>query len=110
MDGNGNTASKTARSIGIPFRRGADPRRGHGVKGKGRPPNWLREFCDDLLADPKCKAQVKAILQDKAHPAFAQMWKAVSERAHGKPEQQVEHAGELVIRVTREPRTLVTDN
>ena len=75
------------------------PKHGHGrllvggVKGHrgagGRPPNWLKDFCDDLLADSKCKTQVKAILQDKDHPAFATMWSRVAERAHGKAEQTV---------------------
>jgi hypothetical protein len=78
--------------------------------GTGRPPNWLREFCDNLLASPKCKRQVKEILEDKSHPAFATMWKAVSDRAHGKPEQTLEHSGTIVIREKREPRVLIADN
>jgi len=107
------TAVKTAVSplSGGRIPLGAHPANTGGKKGRsGRRPNWLREFCDDLLASPKCKAEVKAILHDKQHPAFATMWKAVSERAHGKPEQQIAHAGEVVIRVKREPRTLVNDN
>jgi len=106
------TAQKTAQTIrGIPFANGADSRRGHGVKGRsGRRPNWLRDFCDNLLASTKCKAQVRAILADKDHPAFATMWKAVGERAHGKPEQPIDHGGELVIRVKREPRSLLVDD
>ena len=112
MDENGNSAANTARRLpGVPFARGVDARRGHGVKGRsGRKPNWLREFCDDLLASPKCKQQVKEILNDKSHPAFATMWKAVSDRAHGKPEQPIEHGGTIVIREKREPRTLIADN
>jgi hypothetical protein len=95
----------------VPFKPGHDPRRGHGVKGRsGRKPNWLREFCDDLLASPKTKAQVRDILADKSHPAFATMWKAVSDRAHGKPEQPLEHSGTIVIREKREPRVLIADN
>ncbi len=90
------------------FAPGHDPRRGHGVKGRsGRPPNWLRDFCDETLADPKCKASVRAILRNPSHPAFAAMWKAAGERAHGKPEQPIDHAGEVAIRVIREPRTLL---
>ena len=112
MDGNGKTAANTARRLpGIPFASGADARRGHGVKGRsGRKPDWLRQFCDDLLASAACKKQVKEILADKSHPAFATMWKAVSERAHGKPEQPIDHGGEVVIRVKREPRSLIADN
>jgi hypothetical protein len=96
----------------MPGRFGGTLRRGGGnpKRNGGRPPNWLREFCDSLLASAKCKAQVKAILQDSKHPAFAAMWKAVSERAHGKPESPVEHSGEVAIRVIREPRALLGDN
>lgn len=94
-DGNGNgqkTAAKTAVSplSGGRIPLGAHPGNTGGKKGRsGRRPNWLREFCDGLLASRKCKAQVKAILEDSSHPAFATMWKAVGERAHGKPEQQL---------------------
>jgi hypothetical protein len=92
----------------VPFSSGADARRGHGVKGRsGRKPDWLRQFCDDLLASPKCKAAVKAILADKDHPAFAAMWKAVGERGHGKPKQDVGHSGEVAIRIIREERKLI---
>ncbi len=59
--------------------------------GTGRPPNWLKEFCDDLLADKKAKAQVRAIMKDKDHPAYATMWKALADRAAGKPVQAHEH-------------------
>lgn len=95
-DGNGNgdkTAVKTAPPSPLTGHRlpvGAHPGNTGGKKGRsGRRPDWLREFCDSLLASPKCKAQVKAVLSDKDHPAFATMWKAVGERAHGKPEQPI---------------------
>src|SRR5688572_15462436 len=79
---------------GRPFAKGGDPRQGRGpTKGApnaGRPPTWLRESCDELLYSPKCQAQVKAILEDRNHPAFATMWKAVADRAHGKPTERIE--------------------
>lgn len=62
-----------------------------GAPNAGRPPNWLKEFCDDLLADKKAKAQVSAIIKDKNHPAYATMWKALADRAAGKPVQAHEH-------------------
>ncbi len=76
----------------MPGRFGGTLRRGGGnpKRNGGRPPNWIREFCDNLLASPKCKRQVQEILEDKNHPAFATMWKAVGDRAHGKPEQKVD--------------------
>ena len=90
---------------------GGTPGNSGGKKGRsGRRPDWLRQFCDNLLASAKCKAQVRAILGDKDHPAFATMWKAVSERAHGKAEQQINHGGTIVIREKREPRILIADN
>ena len=91
---------------------GGTPGNSGGKKGRsGRRPEWLREFCDDLLASPKCKAQVKAILADKDHPAFATMWKAVAERAHGKADQNVNHRGKVQVNVRREPRPMiVVDN
>ena len=96
--GNGNTAQKTARRIpGRPFSKGPDPRRGHGVKGKGRPPNWLKDWCDELLASEKSKAAVEKILSDRDHPAFAVMWRTVADRAHGKPEQSVKHSGTVNV-------------
>lgn len=61
-----------------------------GNAGGGRPPNWLRDFCDDLLASEACKKQVEEILADKEHPAFATMWKAAGDRAKGKPAQSID--------------------
>lgn len=93
MNENGKTAVKTAVSplSGGRIPLGAHPANTGGKKGRsGRRPNWLREFCDDMLADPKCKAAVRKILSNPDHPAFAAMWKATGERAHGKPEQKVD--------------------
>src|SRR5205809_602307 len=58
--------------------------------GTGRPPNWLKDWCDDLLAKPECKEQVESVLKDSKHPAYATMWKAVAERAHGKPKESID--------------------
>lgn len=66
-----------------------------GNAGGGRPPNWLKEWCDDLLADADCKKQVEAILKDKGHSAYAAMWRAVADRAHGKPTESVTVTGEV---------------
>ena len=90
----------------MPGRNGGTLRVGNpGNKGGGRLPGWLETFCDDLLADPTAQEQVKAILRDKDHAAFASMWRTVAERAHGKPKQPVEHSGNqarpFVIRVER---------
>lgn len=62
----------------------------------GRPRNEFLEWCQSLLKDPKTRKQVQAILHNRKHPAFAVMWKTVSERVEGKPIQPV--VGDLNIR------------
>lgn len=83
------------------FASGPDPRRGRGPEkgapNAGRPPNWLREWCDDLLASPECKAQVEKVLKNEKHAAFAQMWRTISERAHGKPAQAIDVTGNVTV-------------
>lgn len=66
-----------------------------GNKGGGRRPDWLKDWCDDLLAKQESKAQVEAVLGNAKHPAYASMWKAVADRAHGRPKETVEHQGEI---------------
>lgn len=88
-------ARKSGEKSGPPggFTGGDDPRRGRGPEkgapNAGRPRNEFIEWCQKVVSDPKCKAQVEAILKDKKHPAFATMWRAVGERAHGKPVQPI---------------------
>jgi hypothetical protein len=88
-----NTAKKTAKPSprsGVSLPLGNHPGNTGGKKGRsGRRPDWLKDWCDDLLADATCKRQVKQILQDKTHPAFKAMWSAVADRAHGKPKEHV---------------------
>lgn len=75
---------------------GAHPGNTGGKKGRsGRPPNWLKDWCDELLSKPQSKAQVQAVLADSTHTAYASMWKAVADRAHGRPKETVEHTGEI---------------
>ena len=86
------TAIKTAKSprSGAEIPLGAHPGNTGGKKGRsGRRPDWLKQFCDDLLADEAAKAQVTAILRDKDHAAFPTMWKALADRAHGKPKESL---------------------
>lgn len=64
-----------------------------GNKGGGRTPNWLKDWCDELLAKKESKAQVQAVLADSTHTAYASMWKAVADRAHGRPKESVELTG-----------------
>lgn len=61
-----------------------------GNAGGGRSPNWLVDKCDELLADPASWAAVEKIAKNPRHPAFATMWKALCDRAHGRPRQSVD--------------------
>lgn len=102
------SAQKSAAVVGRPFRRGGDPRQGRGpAKGApnaGRPPNEHVEFCRRLISDPAAEAEALAVLTDRSHGAFAAMWKAVAERAYGKPVQPLsgDPTAPLVVRVIRE--------
>lgn len=58
--------------------------------GSGRPPNEFKEWCKALLDDATNREQVEKILGDKDHPAFKEMWKAIADRAHGKPKEHVQ--------------------
>lgn len=73
----------------------------HGHKGgSGRPPEWFKELCRDMVSSPKARAAVKAILADPKHPHFAAMWKAVSDRGYGKPEQPINHGAQAGTAMT----------
>jgi hypothetical protein len=102
-NGNGTKPRKSAQKSvrGIPFQRGPDPRRGRGpapgAPNAGRPPNWLKDWCDELLSDETTKKQVRAILNDADHPAFRAMWNAVADRAHGKPKESLELSGKVTL-------------
>ena len=73
-----------------------DPRRGRGPKkgapNAGRPPDKHREWCQAMISKPSCEKAVKAVLADPKHPAFAAMWRAVSERGYGKAVQPMSNA------------------
>jgi hypothetical protein len=77
------------RNGGRLLKAGGKPGRHKG--GAGRPPEWFKEICRDMVTSPKARAAAKAILEDSAHPQFSAMWKAVSERGYGKLEQTIEH-------------------
>ncbi len=89
---------------GGPFRKGERvPWQGRGPKkgapNAGRPPDKFRDFCRELLATKGADAAVSAIMKDKSHPAYAAMWKAVSDRGYGKPTQAVEVSGNINVNV-----------
>jgi len=80
-----------AKTGGVNFTAGDDPRRGVGKKSRsGRPSTKFRALCRTLASDPKVLSQVRAILTNGNHPQFARLWQTVSEFGHGKALQAVE--------------------
>lgn len=73
-----------------------------GNPGGKRHPEWLKHFCDNKLAHKRSRRSVARILANPDHPAFATMWKAAADRAHGKPKESKEISGTLDIRVVRD--------
>ncbi len=106
-NGNGKSVNKSVpaatRAKPWQFAAGHDPRRGRGCKkgapNAGRTPEKFKEFCRELLASKDADAAVDAIMKDKSHPAYAAMWKAVSDRGYGKPTQAVEVSGNINVNV-----------
>lgn len=68
--------------------------------GAGRPPQWLKDRADNLLADPECWSQVEAILRNKDHSMFGVMWGKLADRAAGKPKESVDLnlSGEVTVK------------
>jgi hypothetical protein len=64
---------------------------------RGRPTKEFKAWCQALLDDPNNRQAVEAILSNNAHPAYPAIWKAVADRAHGKPSQTIEHKGTLSL-------------
>lgn len=74
------------RAVGLPFRKGYDPRRGRCPKGKGGPkPKAFRRKLLAILNSPQVRREVCAILQDRNHPHFAALWRATAAQALGHP-------------------------
>lgn len=67
----------------------AGGKKGH-KGGSGRPPEWFKAFCCQMITSPKARAAAKAVLENPNHTHYASMWKAVSERGYGKPEAKVD--------------------
>ena len=97
------TAKKSAKksATGKPFTGADDPRRGRGPKkgapNAGRPTLEFKAWCASMLDDAEKRAKVEEILSDPSHSAYATMWKAVADRAHGKPKEHVEVSGKLTL-------------
>jgi hypothetical protein len=96
-NGGSKTAKKTARRFAPPSPRsgvqlpvGNHPGNTGGKKGRsGRKPDWFREWCEELLADPQSKQATEQIIRDKDHPARPAMVKLLVEHRYGKPSQVI---------------------
>jgi hypothetical protein len=85
----------------VPGKNGGRLRVGNpGNKGGGRQPEWFKELCRDMIASPKARKSVTLILANPDHPHFASMWKAVSDRGYGKPEQPINHGAQAGTAMT----------
>lgn len=82
-------SAKAGRKAGT-FAKGHDPRRNVTKPGSGRPPAEFKEWCKGLLDDKKNREQVEKVLSDADHSAYKEMWKAIADRAHGKPKEHVQ--------------------
>jgi hypothetical protein len=91
------------------FQPGEDPRRGKGCEpgapNAGRPRKAYVDWCREVLRDPKVEKAVEGVLKSGKHRHFAQMYRTISDRAHGKPVQPLSapDGGALIpkdIRVT----------
>lgn len=78
---------------GRPFASGYDRRRGRGPKPGmgGRTPTAVRDWARQLLDDPTVVDAVASVLRNPRSRHFVAMWKAVADRAYGKPEQSLAH-------------------
>ena len=93
------TATKTASRPGKSGYRlpvGAHPGNTGGKPGRsGRPPNEFKAMCADLVSSPEAQEQIRSILTNANHPAFASVFKAVAPYGYGQPKQDIGISGEM---------------
>lgn len=93
------TAVKTARPsprTGKALPVGAHPGNTGGKPGRsGRPPNEFKAMCADLVSSPEAQEQIRSILTNANHPAFASVFKAVAPYGYGQPKQELALSGEV---------------
>ena len=78
-----------------------------GNRGGGRTPDAFKRWCADQLAGPDREAAVEKVLRDSSHPAYSAMWKAVADRAYGRPKESVEHSGSIGAVIEHQPLTIL---
>ena len=76
----------------------------HGVPGNkggpGRPKLEFKAWCAALLDNPTNREQVEQVLGNHAHPAHPTLWKAVADRVHGRPQQNIVTSGDAAAPLT----------
>lgn len=86
-----NSARKTVPKQLKPFKKGHDPRRGHGLKGRsGRTPDEFKAMCQDLVSSDAVRDAVVAALKNPQHPAFLGSLKWATEHGYGAPAKSVD--------------------
>jgi len=73
--------------VGVPFAKGHDPRRGHGLPGRTgvKTASAWRAKLLALLHDPTVEQSVRIVLADPDHPHFAAVYRTVGVQAAGNP-------------------------
>ena len=89
---------------GVPFAKGHDPRRGHGLPGKAGPkPKKFKALLRRILNDPKAQEAVKAVLNDPENRHYGTVLKTALAYTEGVPKQVVEVDGNMpVLRIERD--------
>jgi hypothetical protein len=105
----GGNKGPTGSVPGVPFAKGDDPRRGHGLPGKsGRKANVYIELCRSMMDDPDHQEAIRAVMRDKDHPAFGQITKTVWAYGAGVPKQTVLVEGDVpVLQIVRDQAAVV---
>jgi hypothetical protein len=62
-----------------------------------RTPDEWRAALQRLLDAPGVLAEIEAVLLDRSHPQWARALEFASDRAYGRPSQQVEHQGTFTL-------------
>ncbi len=108
------TASKTAPQMRTPVTGygklllGGKPGNSGGKKGRsGRTPEEFKQWMQSFANSREAEAGIKGILEmGKAHPLFLGALKHVTEQGYGKPKEDTQHSGEVVVRIVREARAI----
>jgi hypothetical protein len=87
---------KTGKKNGGQFKKGFDPRRGHGLPGRsGRKPGDFIDWCQKVADDP----QAREVYEARNRAGDIKVLDLAASYAYGKPSQQVQHSGAVEVHV-----------